>query len=94
MSRRVKDNGRPVIPQAAPPTEIPAINLYKLTGADLRNYLKLQSSAASGTEREDLGFELLDRAVEGGLEAIPFPLVGAYVKQMLELLEESLNPNA
>lgn len=82
----------PTIPHASPPTELPAINVYKLTGADLRSFLELQGGDATLAEKQNLGLELLDRAVEGGLAAIPMPYLGEYIAQMNALLAEAMNP--
>lgn len=80
----------PTIPRAAPPSELPAIDVYRLTGADLRQFLALQD--AGEREQQEVGLELLDRAIEGGLAAVPLPYLGEYVKQLNELLTEAMNP--
>jgi hypothetical protein len=82
----------PTIPHAPPPESLPAINVYKLTGADLRSFLALQGGNATMQDKQDLGLELLDRAVEGGLAAIPMPYLGQYVEQLNALLGEAMNP--
>lgn len=80
----------PTIPHAAPPSELPAIDVYRLTGADLREFLAMQG--ADQAARQELGFTLLDKAVEGGMAAIPLPYIGEYVKQLYDLLGEAINP--
>lgn len=82
----------PTIPHAAPPSELPAIDVYRLTGADLRQFLALQGGDATNAEKQQLGFDLLEKAVEGGMSAIPLPYIGEYVKQLNKLLSEAINP--
>ena len=80
----------PTIPHAPPPDSLPAINVYRLTGADLRLFLEQGSKDAE--TRQQVGLDLLERCVEGGLAAIPLPYIGQYVKQLNELLDEAMNP--
>lgn len=82
----------PTIPHAAPPDSLPAIDVYRLTGADLRSFLALQGSDATMADKQDLGLALLDKAVEGGLAAIPMPYLGQYVEQLNTLLGQAMNP--
>lgn len=80
----------PTIPHAPPPEELPPINVYRLTGADLRTFLS-QRDADEDT-KQDIGLNLLDKAVDGGLDAIPLPYIGQYVEQLNALLSEAINP--
>ena len=82
----------PTIPHASPPTNLPAIDVYKLTGADLRSFLALQGADVTNAEKQELGLALLEKAVDGGLAAIPMPYIGEYIKQLYEVLVEAINP--
>lgn len=85
------ENGvrHPTIPHAAPPDELPAIDVYRLTGADLRAFLGMHSDPET---RQQMGLDLLEKAVDGGLAAIPLPYIGQYVEQLNALLSEATNP--
>lgn len=82
----------PTIPHAAPPETLPEINMYRLTGADLRTFLEMQGEGVNAQERKQIGFDLLEKAVDGGMAAIPLPYIGEYVKQLNDLLSEAMNP--
>jgi len=83
----------PVHRETYAPEKLPAINLSTMTAADLRSFLKLQLLPENSTERADAAFDLLDRAVEGGLAAIPMPLVGHYIKALNIAFGEINDPN-
>lgn len=80
----------PAIPHAPPPEALPSINVYRLTGADLRAFLS-QRDADEAT-RQEIGFDLLEKAVDGGMAAIPLPYIGQYIEQLNALLSEAVNP--
>lgn len=92
MPYDIAENGvkHPTIPHAHPPDSLPAIDVYRLTGEDLRTFLAQQGDDARA--QQELGLDLLDRCVEGGLAAIPMPYLGQYVEQLNQLLGEALNP--
>lgn len=69
---------------------LPTLDLNQLTAADMRTVIALGSM--SGTERANAMLDLLDRAVDGGLAAIPLPRLPAYLKTLDQELEELMNP--
>jgi hypothetical protein len=81
------------VPIAQLQGELPPIDLYRLTGEDLRAFLAMHRSDTTNEQREALGFQLLVKAVPGGLAAIPFPVMGQYMRELNALLMESMSPN-
>ena len=70
----------------------PVIDLARLTAADMRTVLAIQE--ASGTARASLLLDLLERATDGGLSAIPLPKLPAYLSRLDKELDEVLSPKA
>ena len=68
----------------------PAIDLGRLTAADMQ--IILERSEGTSAERGKLNLALLGRCVDGGLEAIPFPRLPAYLKALESAIEEVFNP--
>ena len=70
--------------------DLPALDLTKLSAADLRLVIALER--ATGLDRADLMLDLLDKATEGGLEAIPLAHVRAYQDRLGNELKDILDP--
>jgi hypothetical protein len=68
----------------------PEIDLSRLTGKDMHTIISME--ATSGVERARLNLELLDRAVVGGLEAVPLPEVPRYLESLSNAVGELFNP--
>ena len=70
----------------------PAISLARLTARDMQTILQSQSAGAG--ERGMNNLSLLDRCVDGGLDAVPLPLLPAYLKAMDAAIEELFSPKS
>lgn len=71
-------------------TAAPEIDLGRLTAKDMRGVLAMAS--LGGSDRASAMLDLLERVVEGGLEAIPFTSTGAYLKALDEAIGEAFSP--
>lgn len=68
----------------------PAINLGNLTAADMRAVIRL--SGATGVERAEILLNLLEKAVDGGLETIPLQRLPDYLTALDAELEGAMSP--
>ena len=66
------------------------IHLDRLTAADLRTATVALSG--TGAERTIANLDMLERAVDGGLEAIPLPQISAYVEALNTAITEMFVP--
>jgi hypothetical protein len=68
----------------------PAIDLSRLTGKDMQVIFEIE--AASGSDRARLNLDLLDRAIDGGLESIALPDVPRYLEALSSAVAELFAP--
>ena len=66
----------------------PAIDLSRLTAADMKHILE----ASGGRDRALLNMDLLDRSVTGGLAAIPLSDLPAYLRAIDRAIDDLFNP--
>jgi hypothetical protein len=70
--------------------DLPALDLTKLSAADLRLVIALER--ATGLDRADLMLDVLERVTEGGLAAIPLTHLRAYQDRLGDELKAILDP--